>query len=105
MIRAAQATSASSGCHVLCFLLRSVNVAPCYRQRLHPAKVRLAAALKQSISGANAWLAERRAMGKPASASQFVRRYLLREESRAETAGLVSRVKRGSCAGRVLPER
>jgi putative transposase len=62
-------------------------------QKSHPDKVRLAAALKQSTSVSNAWLAERLQMGQPASASQFVRRYLLREEGRAETARLLSRVK------------
>lgn len=70
-----------------------IELAKLPAQKSHPAKVRLAAALKQSTSVSNAWLAERLAMGQPASASQFVRRYLLWEEGRAETAGLVSRVK------------
>lgn len=59
-------------------------------QKSHPDKVRLAAALKQSTSVSNAWLAERLGMGQPASASQFVRRFLLREEGKVETAGLLS---------------
>lgn len=54
-------------------------------QKSHPDKVRLAAALKRSTSVSNGWLAERLAMGKPASASQFVRRYLLTEEGRRES--------------------
>lgn len=62
-------------------------------QKSHPDKVRLAAALKQSTSVSNAWVAERLGMGQPASASQFVRRYLLREEGRTETGRLLSRVK------------
>lgn len=49
-------------------------------QKSHPSKVLLAAALKQSTSVSNGWLAERLAMGKPASASQFVRRYMLSEK-------------------------
>ena len=59
----------------------------------HPDKVRLAAALKQSTSVRNGWLATRLGMGQPASASQFVRRYLLHEANRTATATLLSRVK------------
>jgi REP element-mobilizing transposase RayT len=59
----------------------------------HPAKVRLAAALKQSTSVSNGWLAKRLQMGQPASASQFVRRWLLREEGRRATKALLSRIK------------
>jgi len=70
-----------------------IDLAKLAAQKSHPDKVRLAAALKQSTSVSNAWLAERLAMGEPASASQFVRRYLLREEGRAGTATLLSRVK------------
>ena len=62
-------------------------------QKSHPDKVRLAAALKLSTSVANAWLAERLGMGQPASASQFVRRYLLQAGNRAATEALLSRVK------------
>lgn len=59
----------------------------------HPDKVRLAAALKHRTSVSNAWLAARLGMGKPASASQFVRRYHLQEGHRAATEKLLSRVK------------
>jgi hypothetical protein len=59
----------------------------------HPDKVRLAAALKQSTSVSNGWLAARLGLGQPASASQFVRRHLLRPEGRAAIADLLSRVK------------
>lgn len=62
-------------------------------QKSHPDKVRLAAALKQSTSVSNGWLAQRLAMGQPASASQFVRRHLLQAANRAATAALLSRVK------------
>ena len=48
----------------------------------HPSKALLAAAMKRRTSVSNAWLAERLAMGQPASASQFARRWLLREEGR-----------------------
>jgi hypothetical protein len=58
-------------------------------QKSHPHKVRLAAALKQSTSVSNGWLAERLAMGAPASASQFVRRYLLTEKGRSEQKALL----------------
>ncbi|MEZ5414223.1 MAG: transposase [Opitutaceae bacterium] len=62
-------------------------------KRSHPDKVRLAAALKQTTSVSNGWLATRLGMGQPASASQFVRRYLLSEEAQAATQALLSRVK------------
>lgn len=57
------------------------------------AKVRLATALKMSTSVSNGWLASRLGMGEPASASQFVRRWLMQEGRRSETASLLSRVK------------
>ncbi len=59
----------------------------------HPDKALLAAAMKQSTSVANGWLAARLQMGAPASASQFARRWLLRAEGRAATQALLSRVK------------
>jgi REP element-mobilizing transposase RayT len=42
-----------------------------------PAKVALAALMKQTSGVANGWLAQRLAMGTPASVSQFVRRFRL----------------------------
>jgi hypothetical protein len=42
-----------------------------------PEKVVLATLLKTSTAVSNGWLADRLAMGQPASASQFVRRHLL----------------------------
>ena len=41
-------------------------------------KVRLAAAMKAVSSVSNVWLAERLTMGRPASVSQYVRRFRLR---------------------------
>ncbi|MDP3072124.1 MAG: transposase [Opitutaceae bacterium] len=56
----------------------------------HPHKAVLAAAMKQSTSVSNAWLAQRLAMGPPASASQFARRWMLREEGRTAVADLLA---------------
>jgi len=58
-----------------------------------PAKTLLAAAMKQVSSVSNAWLAQKLAMGMPASASQFVRRRLLTQSGRAEVNMLLSKVK------------
>ena len=46
-------------------------------RRSAPEKVRLAALMKMATSVANGWLAERLMMGKPASVSQYVRRFQL----------------------------
>jgi len=59
----------------------------------HASKSLLASAMKQSSSVSNAWLAKRLDMGQPASASQFVRRWLLSELGKAETERILSRVK------------
>lgn len=56
-------------------------------------KVQLAAALKTSTSVSNGWLARRLGMGAPASASQFVRRWLMQDHRRSETVALLSRAK------------
>ena len=56
-------------------------------------KVGLAAALKTSTSVSNSWLARRLGMGAPASASQFVRRWLMLEGRRSQVATLLSKVK------------
>jgi REP element-mobilizing transposase RayT len=61
--------------------------------RSHPDKTLLAAAMKQSTSVSNGWLAGRLAMGQPASASQFVRRRMLDKEGSAAVKRLLSRVK------------
>ncbi|MGH7946645.1 MAG: hypothetical protein ACREH8_20250 [Opitutaceae bacterium] len=54
----------------------------------HPDKAKLAAAMKASCSVSNAWLAERLAMGKPASASQFARRWMLHPARKAAVDAL-----------------
>jgi REP element-mobilizing transposase RayT len=55
-----------------------------------PEKVQLAALMKATTSVSNGWLAERLQMGKPASVSQFVRRFRLSggSETRAFKAAL-----------------
>lgn len=71
----------------------AINLKALSPLKSHPDKVRLAAALKQSTSVSNGWLAERLGMGKPASASQFVRRYLLTGSGETATRRLLSKVK------------
>lgn len=80
---------------------RLVKLAVATRTELHrlgaaksePAKVLLAAAMKQSTSVSNGWLARRLGMGQPASVSQFVRRKLLESGGPAEVEALLSKVK------------
>ena len=59
----------------------------------HPMKSQLAAAMKASSSVSNAWLADRLAMGQPASTSQFARRWMLDPKRKRATERLLSRVK------------
>lgn len=59
----------------------------------HPDKALLAAAMKTGSSVANAWLARRLAMGQPASASQFARRWLLTKSGQRAVVELLSRIK------------
>ncbi len=54
-----------------------VNLAALPAQKSAPEKVRLAAAMKATTSVSNGWLAQRLAMGEPASVSQYVRRWKL----------------------------
>lgn len=70
-----------------------VDLAKLPPQKSHPHKVILAAALKQSTSVSNGWLAQRLQMGQPASASQFVRRWLTDDRKRRETERLLSKVR------------
>lgn len=58
-----------------------------------PEKVLLAAAMKETTSVSNGWLSDRLAMGEPASASQFVRRWMLDKQKRRSVEKLMSRVK------------
>lgn len=63
-------------------------------RRSAPEKVQLAALMKTATSVSNAWLAERLRMGKPASVSQYVRRFRLRGAAEAPGfARALSRVK------------
>jgi REP element-mobilizing transposase RayT len=70
-----------------------VNLDALPAQKSHPDKSLLAAAMKARTSVANAWLAERLQMGKPASASQFARRWMLTPHGRRAVEALLSRVK------------
>ena len=70
-----------------------VDLAALPPQKSHPDKSLLAAAMKARTSVANAWLAERLQMGKPASASQFARRWMLAPHGRKAVDALLSRVK------------
>ncbi|QYM80629.1 transposase [Horticoccus luteus] len=58
-----------------------------------PAKVLLAAGMKQTTSVSNGWLAKRLGMGQPASVSQFVRRALLDSAGRKRIKALLSKVE------------
>ena len=70
---------------------REIDLKKLPAPKSHPDKALLAAAMKRSASVSNAWLAERLAMGQPASASQFARRWMLREDGRAAVETLVGR--------------
>jgi hypothetical protein len=59
----------------------------------HPDKALLAAAMKAKTSVSNGWLAQRLAMGQPASASQFARRFKLKRSGQRALEALLSRVK------------
>jgi REP element-mobilizing transposase RayT len=61
--------------------------------RSHPTKALLAAGLKRRTSVSNRWLASRLQMGRPASASQFARRFLLNPTGQSALERLLSRVK------------
>ncbi len=63
------------------------------KKKSAPLKVQLAAAMKETTSVSNGWLASRLNMGRPASVSQFVRRWLLSRHGRTVTEHLLSRVK------------
>lgn len=57
-------------------------------------KVRLAALLKATSAASNSWLAARLSMGQPASVSQFIRRFRLRDgEKQSDYQHALSRVK------------
>ena len=70
-----------------------VNLDKLGPRKSDPEKVRLAAAMKTGTSVSNGWLAERLAMGQPASVSQFVRRWLAEPKRRRDTEAALSKVK------------
>jgi putative transposase len=70
-----------------------VNLAALPAKKSAEQKVLLAAALKQATSVSNGWLAERLGMGEPASASQFVRRWMLDKKRRGRVEALVAKAK------------
>ena len=71
----------------------SLNELPA--QKSDPTKVMIATALKTTSDVSNGWLANRLAMGKPASVSQFVRRFRLGPEGKSTRyQAILSRVKK-----------
>lgn len=70
-----------------------VNLAALPSKKSAEEKVLLAAAMKQATSVSNGWLAERLGMGEPASASQFVRRWMLEPKRLRKTQAILSKVK------------
>jgi len=73
--------------------LAKINLTSLPAAKSHPSKALLAAAMKGSSSVSNAWLAQRLAMGQPASASQFARRWMLSAAGKNQVEKLLSRVK------------
>jgi REP element-mobilizing transposase RayT len=73
--------------------LEAVDLGRLSPKKSDDSKVLLAAAMKRSTSVSNGWLAERLGMGEPASASQFVRRWMLDPEKATVVNDLLSRVK------------
>ena len=55
----------------------AINLAKLGTAKSAPNKVLLAAVLKHTTDVSNRWLCEHLAMGKPASVSQFVRRFVI----------------------------
>ena len=70
-----------------------IDLASLPAAKSHPHKALLAAAMKQTASVSNQWLARQLAMGKPASASQFARRFRLTPAGAARLQSLLSTVK------------
>ncbi len=73
--------------------LAKVNLIALPTKKSADEKVLLAAALKQSTSVSNGWLARRLEMGKPASVSQFVRRWMLSPSRKSQIEAMLSKVK------------
>jgi REP element-mobilizing transposase RayT len=63
-----------------------------------PEKVQLAALLKATTSVSNGWLADRLAMGQPATVSQYIRRFRLRgDHGKPAFKAALSKVKSWAC--------
>jgi putative transposase len=62
-------------------------------RKSHPNKVLLAAALKQSTSVSNSWLAERLGMGRPSSVPQFTCRLMRTPTGAAQVRQILSKVE------------
>lgn len=73
--------------------LAKIKLDPLPAKKSAREKVLLAAAMKLSSSASNGWLASTLEMGQPASASQFVRRFLLAPQNKREVETLMSRIK------------
>jgi len=76
-----------------CALVAKIDLAALSDKKSADEKALLAAALKQTTSASNGWIAQRLGMGQPASASQFVRRYLADELKKERLEWLLSKVK------------
>jgi hypothetical protein len=63
-------------------------------------KSQLAAAMKARCPVSNAWLADRLAMGQPASASQFARRWMLDSNRKRSDRALVVKSQDLTCLSR-----
>lgn len=72
--------------------IAQVNLAKLETKKSADEKVLLAAALKHSTSVSNGWLAQRLEMGRPASVSQFVRRWMLSPAKNNKVQTILSKV-------------
>ena len=62
-------------------------------RKFAPEKCELAAVLKEGTSVSNGWLANRLDMGKPASVSQFARRWMLEDKRARKVRKLCGKLK------------
>ena len=70
-----------------------VDLATLPHKKSAPEKVLLAAAMKLGTSVSNGWLAERLQMGKPATVSQYVRRWIQEPRQKRRADVLLSIIK------------
>jgi putative transposase len=78
---------------VACAHAASIDLAKLTPKKSDDGKVLLAMAMKSATSVSNGWLAERLAMGQPASVSQFVRRGMADTKKKRRLDKLLSKVK------------